>query len=242
MITDLAPMDVLLQRFGRLHRHVKRSSFRPAAYAEPQCLVLVPTEDDLSPLLSRGGARGLGLGASSAYPDVLCLQATLNALRDDARYPVLDIPTNNRELVERACGRAALRALAEELGTVWKSHAEELYGKGVAQRMLADSACTDWQEPWRAAAANELNPEAKTRLGLDGIELDLPAGLSYPFGHSIDKLTLPAWMLPRWPESDAPSLPAVEDLQIFDGGFRFAVRGQPFRYDRHGLARDAQPS
>ena len=45
-------------------------------------------------------------------------------------------------------------------------------------------------------------------------------------------------MLPGQPTDAAAALPAVEDLQARDGGFMFSVRGQPFRYDRHGLAQD----
>nr|WP_281364340.1 CRISPR-associated helicase Cas3' [Microcella alkalica] len=37
MVTDLAPTDLLLQRIGRLHRHPR--SHRPAAVAEPRCLI-----------------------------------------------------------------------------------------------------------------------------------------------------------------------------------------------------------
>ena len=241
MIADLAPMDVMLQRLGRLHRHARRAGFRPAAHVEPQCLILVPPEDNLSPLLKRGGARGLGLGANSAYPDVLCLQATLRALRDESRFPVLDIPTDNRDLVELGCSRRALGALAEALGGPWQNHANELYGKSSAQRSAAHLACTDWQAPWHEAVSSELNPAAKTRLGLDGIDLELPAGLESPFRQAIDKLTVPAWMLPGWPDGAAPALPVVEDLKVHDGGLRFSVRGQPLRYDRHGLAQDGPP-
>lgn len=237
MITDLAPMDVLLQRLGRLHRHVNRSGFRPAPFIDAQCLVLVPPDDDLSPLLKQGGARGLGLGAHSAYPDVLCLQATLRTLRDVATIPVLDIPTHNRTLVERSCGRAALAALSRELGGPWPEHAQALDGKSGAQRAFADLACTDWAKPWRDAVAGELIVEVKTRLGLDGIELALPTGGRSPFGHTITQLTAPAWMLPRWPDGEKPTLPAVDVFQVVEGGFQFSVRGQPFRYDRLGLAR-----
>lgn len=235
MITDLAPMDVLLQRLGRLHRHEMRRGHRPSKYSEAQCLILVPQEDDLSPLLSRGGARGLGLGPKSAYPDLLCLQATLRALRDETSFPVLDIPSHNRELVERSCGRSALQALADELGGPWPEHAMELYGKSSAQRAAALFSCIDWMKPWREAVPGELSPEAKTRLGLDGIELALPSGIS-PFGHAIDKLTVPAWMLPALPAGESSALPQVDELLPFEGGFSFTVRGQHFKYDRFGLS------
>lgn len=39
MITQLCPMDLLFQRLGRLHRHVRA---RPAGYEQPQCDVLIP--------------------------------------------------------------------------------------------------------------------------------------------------------------------------------------------------------
>lgn len=239
MVTDLAPMDVLLQRLGRLHRHSLRTGCRPPAYAGPQCLVLVPTDDDdLAPLLVRGAVGGLGLGENSAYPDVLCLQATLRALRDEVQFPVLDIPTHNRDLVERTCGRAALAALAAQLGGAWQDHANLLYGKQGAQRTAAHLVCTDWAKPWREAVTDELSAPAKTRLGLDGIDLELPAPMDTPFGHRIDKLTVPAWMLPPGPQGETPALPVVEQLRVIDGGFSFSVRGQPLRYDRHGLVQD----
>lgn len=238
LITDLAPMDVLLQRLGRLHRHAQRGSFRPMAHAQPQCLVLVPGDDDLSPLLSRGGSRGLGLGQHSAYPDVLCLQATLRTLRDEARFPVLDIPTDNRALVESTCGRAALQALAAELGPLWQDHANSLHGQHSAQRSTALWSCIDWLAPWHQAVASELSPQAKTRLGLDGIELTLPDGAVSPFGHAVNHLSLPAWMLPAASLEDSSAPPAVEGWRSLPDGFRFTVRGRPFRYTRHGLAQD----
>lgn len=236
MITDLAPMDVLLQRLGRLHRHELRRGHRPVVYEEPQCLVLVPPGEDLSLLFTPGGSRGLGLGRRSAYPDLLCLEATLRALKDEVQFPALDIPTNNRELVERSCGRSALQALADELGGPWSTHAMELHGKDSAHRAAALFGCIDWQQPWREAVPGELTPEAQTRLGLDGIDLALPRAMASPFGHAIEKLTVPAWMLPPLPSGESSALPQVEDLQAFEGAFSFTVRGRAFRYDRHGLA------
>ena len=58
LMTDLCPVDVLLQRIGRLHRHPRDD--RPTGYETPTCVVLTPG-DDLSPLLTSGqNANGLG--------------------------------------------------------------------------------------------------------------------------------------------------------------------------------------
>ncbi|WP_419702857.1 CRISPR-associated endonuclease Cas3'' [Promicromonospora sp. NFX87] len=39
LITDLAPMDLLLQRMGRLHRHADLASHRPERLRQPRCVV-----------------------------------------------------------------------------------------------------------------------------------------------------------------------------------------------------------
>ncbi|WP_372053090.1 hypothetical protein [Tistrella mobilis] len=41
LLTDLCPIDVLLQRLGRLHRHLL---WRPAGFERPRCRVMVPAD------------------------------------------------------------------------------------------------------------------------------------------------------------------------------------------------------
>ena len=236
MITDLAPMDVLLQRLGRLHRHADRLGFRPRGHEEPRCVVLVPTDPDLSGFLSKG-AGGLGIGQRSAYPDLLALQATLDALSDSDRYPVLDIPGDNRDLVEQCCGHAALAQLAQDLGGPWPAHRAALLGQASAHGSAALYQCVDWARPWREAVPGELSTEAKTRLGLDSIDVDLPAGTLSPFGYPMERLAIPAWMLPSLPERNDDGPPAVESLVRNTLGMQFNVRGRGFSYTRWGLAR-----
>jgi CRISPR-associated endonuclease/helicase Cas3 len=44
LITQLCPVDLLFQRMGRLHRHVRPS--RPPGFETPRCTVLLPEGDD----------------------------------------------------------------------------------------------------------------------------------------------------------------------------------------------------
>lgn len=49
LLTELAPMDLLLQRIGRLHRHLSNQSLRPEAFKEAICYVFGAVEEELDP-------------------------------------------------------------------------------------------------------------------------------------------------------------------------------------------------
>ena len=103
LITDLCPVDVLLQRIGRLHRHPRRD--RPRGYDKPACVVLTPGGTDLSPLLTRrADANGLG-PHGFVYRDLRILEATRRLIDE---YREWRIPKMNRMLVERATHPDAL--------------------------------------------------------------------------------------------------------------------------------------
>ncbi len=134
LITDLCPADVLLQRIGRLHRHDRDG--RPPDYAAPQCIVLTPACNDLSPLLA-GGRDANGLGPhGGVYEDLRILQATLGLV---AEHPQWEIPAMNRELVERATHPSALEAV-EAMGDAWKVHGIEVKGGEIGDWQTAGSA------------------------------------------------------------------------------------------------------
>ena len=126
LMTDLCPMDVLLQRIGRLHRHPRDD--RPAGYDTPRCVVLTPDVDDLSPLLKyRQDANGLG-PHGYVYEDLRVLEATRRLIAEHRDW---SIPRMNRELVERATHPEALEDIVEELEQTdddWRVHANRVRG------------------------------------------------------------------------------------------------------------------
>jgi CRISPR-associated endonuclease/helicase Cas3 len=232
LITDLAPMDVLLQRIGRLHRHRKRDAFRPLDAQAARCVVLVPAVE-LEQLFAPAAARGLGIGTPrSAYPDLLCLRATLEQIAARAEWL---IPADNRRLVEAACGSAALDARAGAQDP-WRKHRNEIVGIASAQGNQAQYATVDWSLPWAEAVVTELQAEVRTRLGLDGVDLELAESTTSPFGHRIDHIPMPAWMLGNNSVSGEAAVPKAESIQALpSGGFVFAAGARRFRYTRHGL-------
>ena len=82
LITDLCPMDALLQRIGRLHRHSRGD--RPRGYEKPRCVVLLP-DGDLAPRAAEeSGPVGAANGLGSVYPDLRVLELTRRLVADGA--------------------------------------------------------------------------------------------------------------------------------------------------------------
>ncbi len=107
LISDLAPMDVLLQRIGRLHRHDRDG--RPKDYANSCALVLVP--EDFDAVLRAKDFRGPH-GFGSVYENLLSLAATREAIGAGVTWT---IPAMNCALVEAATHPDALEALEQRL-------------------------------------------------------------------------------------------------------------------------------
>ncbi|MFK3984482.1 CRISPR-associated helicase Cas3' [Micromonospora sp. NPDC050397] len=96
LVTDLAPVDLLLQRIGRLHRHARPG--RPARLVQPRCLVTGVWWDAVPPEPVRGSLR--------VYDESALLRsaAVLFPFLEEDR--VVRLPEDISPLVQAAYGSA----------------------------------------------------------------------------------------------------------------------------------------
>ena len=232
LITDLCPMDVLLQRIGRLQRHERED--RAAGYQTPVFIVLTPPGNDLSPLLEWSeSANGLG-PHGKVYEDLRILEATLRLIAGRDEW---EIPAMNRELVERATHPGALEAIVVELGDDWRVHANEIEGERIADGLTARGAIIPRDKTFfmdnRDVLFGSLEEKIRTRLGDERVDVVFDAPQDSPFGQAgaIDKVAMSL----RWLEG--VELPQPVSATSVEGGLEFAVGDRRFRYDRLGLHR-----
>jgi len=231
MITDLCPMDVLLQRIGRLHRH---SRTRPEGYETAQCVVLTPEERDLTPHISDDGQAFDPHGPGTVYGDLRAIDATWQVLENDDLAP-WHIPEDNRPLVERATHPDRLQAIVQDGEEAWRQHEQWVLGSRQADRQAAGYVTIDRSQPFGAEPFPDDLETAKTRLGQDDHRVELPEPVPGPFGDAIAELSVSEWQLDEPPETEDAT-----DVSAEDGGFTFRFSGRSFRYDRVGLASMSQ--
>lgn len=229
LITDLCPMDVLLQRIGRLHRHERT---RPDGFETASCVIVTPEERDLSESIDHNGKGSKGNhGLGTVYQDLRTIEATWRILEDESMN-YWNIPKHNRELVERATHPTILRSLVTELGETWEQHQQHIAGQEFADKQLPGLVGIDFSKPFGESGFAEDLKQVKTRLGRDDYRIKLSKGVDGPFGEKVSELKINEWQIKVVPDETDLEEDAV---QPFEGGFRFAFYGKNFRYDRFGL-------
>jgi CRISPR-associated endonuclease/helicase Cas3 len=222
LITDLCPMDVLLQRIGRLHRH-NRS--RPDGF-EQACAVVLCPEGDLGRLTHEPenglGTYGQNTTLSGVYLDVPGLAATLHEIESE---PLWRIPQMNRRLVERATHPERLDDIAAQNGL--EDYRRRVTGKVIAETMGAQNVILDRREKFPETFPNE--EVIRTRLGESGPIFTFPEGTIGPFGTPITTLALPA----HW-SRDLMGDEATEIITTSPLTFRVGTAS--FIYNASGLA------
>lgn len=224
LIADLCPVDVLLQRIGRLHRHER---VRPEGFAVARCVVLIPSGFDAALTAAKRGDIAGPHGHGTVYQDLLVLEATRRLLSDAAEWV---IPEMNRALVERATHPEAIAELAESLSAEdprWNDLVMARAGKGYAERSAADRILARWASPvW------EFQPDeaAATRLGTKDVELRFVPELTGAFGAPVSRLVVPSHLNPAGAFEAEAITPTAN-------GFTFRLDDRTFVYDGYGLRR-----
>lgn len=228
LITDLCPIDVLLQRIGRLHRHRRKN--RASGFEQPRALIASPHVTDLQPLLTRGQS---GLGPRGrVYADLVAVQNTLSLIH---QYPVWQIPKMNRELVERALHPDARTEFLDRSDVAWRNAQQAQDGEETADIQAAQ------QNPVHRELAfydpdirfPERGINLPTRLGANNFLLQLNEPARGPFGFPVANFSIPTWMLVE----DIERYQEPPEIELIDGGgFDIVFDVQRFRYSNFGIA------
>jgi CRISPR-associated endonuclease/helicase Cas3 len=208
--TDLAPIDLVLQRTGRLHRHDRK---RIDAFATPRLVVHAPNEEDLA---------ALRFGPSAYIYDVGTLWLADRALRRQA----LELPTDIRPLVEESYhpnSRAALLALGgPDLVTADAARGAELEGRRAKARRCCIPTTTADPTGGAALDDDEDTVQAFTRDGISTTVLPFSWTTHGPvpmYGESatsawhLDAGRADAWRLASALQDQTLSLPAQGSLE-----------------------------
>jgi CRISPR-associated endonuclease/helicase Cas3 len=226
LITDLCPVDVLLQRIGRLHRHSSRA--RPEGFAEPRAILLTPQERDLLPLLRSGrGRHGLG----RVYDDARVIEATWRLITAE---PLWRIPDMNRHLVEQATHPEPMAAIEDELRArdqAWAAVLNRGYASGITQAQEAGRGLLDRSAPFQEFHIPDGERWA-TRLGAKDLLVELPAAVEGPFGRMVATIRVPHFIA-----GEATADAVVEVMASGSDGLVFRLGSSTLSYDRFGLRR-----
>ncbi len=129
IVSFICPIDLLFQRMGRLHRHLKQ---RPDFHKKPKCTVVMPDIDKSNLLDNAEEIYGLH---NFIYTDTRVLWRTQRLLEQN---DIIKFPDAYRDWIERVYDQSPWENEPEPLTTLHDEHrieewASELVAKGLTQ-------------------------------------------------------------------------------------------------------------
>lgn len=196
MVTDLAPVDLVLQRLGRLHRHQRA---RPAQLRQPRCALVGVLDWDAAPVVAVSGSRSV----YGEYP--LLRAAAILHERDTLR-----VPHDIAPLVHTAYGhtRVGPASWQPTLAAAEHAAAERAQERRRAARdfLLGESGAADDLCGW-------------VRAGVGDVDDDSPKGLAQVRDgeESLEVLVVQrdaggGLLVPAWVEHGGEQLPLDEPV------------------------------
>ncbi|MHA2095399.1 MAG: CRISPR-associated helicase Cas3' [Candidatus Hodarchaeales archaeon] len=221
LFSDICPMDILLQRLGRLYRHSRKN--RPLTGRE--VIILVPENRDLSSLIGKDGRVYGSNGLGTVYEDLRIIEATLRSIESNSLFI---LPEQCRTRVEETTHPEALKKITE-LNGLWRSHGNLLGEESSINKRKALLNTVDWNDDI-CYPFSENGGRILTRLGEGDLKVsfDYPYPIS-PFGNYVRELRLPSYMTMDIPIDSCP------DIKSNDNGLNFSLGKSLFIYDRLGL-------
>jgi len=174
MISDLAPMDLLIQRAGRLQRHLRNIDGDILASGEqdqrsPPCLyVLAPNPEQVN---DKNWLREWLPGTQAVYPHVGQLWLTLQALLKNQGF---SMPEDARALIEAVYSENAQQNIPIEL----EQASAEALAEQHAMRSMGEFNCLKLEKGYTRSSAGHNSGWSEevhipTRLGSDTITVAL---------------------------------------------------------------------
>ena len=243
LLTDLCPMDVLLQRIGRLHRHDLPRQARASEFRKATACILMP-ENGLDPLAASPFQPENGLGAwetdggfDGIYRDLAALELTHRAILERSTW---QIPEMNRCLVEGATHPDRIAELIAKKGAQWEEYHRKTGGSRSAEEALARLNRLDRTKDFACLTFPSTDEQIMTRLGKEALVLTLDPPPIGPYGLPISNISLPA----RWSRGIPKDQPAEfsscgKDLSTSIGDRHFRVPPRPRGQTRAGACRRA---
>lgn len=211
MVSDLAPIDLLVQRAGRLWRHRERNPHRPSTVSE-ELLVLSP---DPSEPVEANWEGALLPGTRFVYPHAGVLWRTARAIASEGQF---EVPARSRALIEAVYG-------SDECPPALAERADKTVGTENANRAVANYVCLKVDVGYNGSAAQWVSDlRAPTRLS--------EAQTTVRLARRAPDGSLEPW----WRQADTPwKCWALSEVRVYST--RMPRAASPIERDRRAVER-----